>query len=235
MTDRTHHLDAWRTTPHDAVIVGGGPAGLSAALLLGRARKRVVVVDNDRPANAVSQGVGGLLGHDRVKPADLRDSGRRQLEEHAERRVPAWRRRGRRAHPRRVRGQADRRAAGARPRDRAGPRAALRPAAAARDRGAVGAVGVPLRVLRRLGGARPATGVPRQRPGRRALGARARRLEQRRRAVHGRRARPGRRGAGRSRRARPHGADRPAGRNRWPPRPDRVRSTARPSRARRCS
>jgi thioredoxin reductase len=41
------------------------------------------VVDNDRPANAVSQGVGGLLGHDRVKPADLRRSGRRQLEEHA--------------------------------------------------------------------------------------------------------------------------------------------------------
>jgi thioredoxin reductase len=69
--------------PYDAVIVGGGPAGLSAALVLGRARKRVLVVDNDRPANAVSQGgVGGLLGHDRVKPADLRDSGRRQLEEH---------------------------------------------------------------------------------------------------------------------------------------------------------
>ncbi len=82
MTDRLHRLDAWRSTPYDAVIVGGGPAGLSAALVLGRARKRVLVVDNDRPANAISQGVGGLLGHDRVKPADLRDSGRRQLEEH---------------------------------------------------------------------------------------------------------------------------------------------------------
>jgi thioredoxin reductase len=81
MTDRFHHLDAWRAAPYDAVIVGGGPAGLSAALVLGRARKRVLVVDNERPANAVSQGVGGLLGHDRVKPADLRDSGRRQLQE----------------------------------------------------------------------------------------------------------------------------------------------------------
>lgn len=80
MTDRLHHL---RATPYDAVIVGGGPAGLSAALVLGRARKRVLVVDNDRPANSVSHGVGGLLGHDRVKPADLRDSGRRQLAEHA--------------------------------------------------------------------------------------------------------------------------------------------------------
>src|SRR3954462_1454761 len=83
MTAPFHPLDAWRTAPHDAVIVGGGPAGLSAALVLGRARKRVLVVDDDRPANAVSQGVGGLLGHDRVKPADLRRAGRRQLEEHA--------------------------------------------------------------------------------------------------------------------------------------------------------
>ena len=82
MTAPFHPLDAWRTTPYDAVIVGGGPAGLSAALVLGRARKRVLVVDEARPANAVSQGVGGLLGHDRVKPAELRDSGRRQLEEH---------------------------------------------------------------------------------------------------------------------------------------------------------
>ena len=79
---RIHHLDAWRSPTYDAVIVGGGPAGLSAALVLGRANKRVLVVDDDRPANAVSHGVGGLLGHDRVKPAELRESGRRQLGEH---------------------------------------------------------------------------------------------------------------------------------------------------------
>src|SRR3954452_20859985 len=83
MTAPFHPLDAWRTAPYDAVIVGGGPAGLSAALVLGRARKRVLVVDEARPANAVSQGVGGLLGHDRVKPADLRESGHRQLAQHA--------------------------------------------------------------------------------------------------------------------------------------------------------
>ena len=77
MARRPIHLDAY-----DAVIVGGGPAGLSAALVLGRANKRVLVIDEGRPANAVSQGVGGLLGHDRVKPAELRRDGRRQLEEH---------------------------------------------------------------------------------------------------------------------------------------------------------
>ena len=82
MSDRLSHLEAWRNAPYDAVIVGGGPAGLSAALVLGRARKRVLVIDDDRPANAVSRGVGGVLGHDRVKPRELRAEGRRQLEEH---------------------------------------------------------------------------------------------------------------------------------------------------------
>jgi thioredoxin reductase len=67
---------------YDAVVVGGGPAGLSAALVLGRARRRVLVVDAGRPANAVSQGVGGLLGQSRVKPADLRAAGREQLAAH---------------------------------------------------------------------------------------------------------------------------------------------------------
>jgi thioredoxin reductase len=76
MTARLH-------APYDAVIVGGGPAGLSAALVLGRANKRVLVLDEGRPANAASQGVGGLLGHERVKPAELRVSGQRQLAEHA--------------------------------------------------------------------------------------------------------------------------------------------------------
>jgi thioredoxin reductase len=84
MTARLSRLDAHRGTAYDAVIVGGGPAGLSAALVLGRANRRVLVFDDDRPANAVSQGVGGLLGHDRVSPAELRARGRRQLEQYAD-------------------------------------------------------------------------------------------------------------------------------------------------------
>jgi thioredoxin reductase len=66
----------------DAVIVGGGPAGLSAALVLGRARKRVLVLDTGRPANAASaHAIGGLLSQAGVSPAELRRSGREQLAE----------------------------------------------------------------------------------------------------------------------------------------------------------
>jgi thioredoxin reductase len=63
----------------DALVVGGGPAGLSAALVLGRARRRVLVVDTGRPANLKSSSIGGLLGHTGVAPADLRRAGREQL------------------------------------------------------------------------------------------------------------------------------------------------------------
>src|SRR3954465_5960451 len=62
----------------DVVIVGGGPAGLSAALVLGRARQDVLVLDAARPANRVARSIGGLLGHER-SPESLRRAGRRQL------------------------------------------------------------------------------------------------------------------------------------------------------------
>ena len=63
----------------DAVVVGGGPAGLSAALVLGRARRRVLVVDTGRPANVESNAIGGLLGQRGVAPVELRHAGREQL------------------------------------------------------------------------------------------------------------------------------------------------------------
>jgi thioredoxin reductase len=60
-------------------VVGGGPAGLSAALVLGRARRRVLVLDTGRPANMKSGAIGGLLGQSGVAPVDLRRAGREQL------------------------------------------------------------------------------------------------------------------------------------------------------------
>src|SRR4051812_18466308 len=62
----------------DVVIVGGGPAGLSAALVLGRARQQVLVLDAGRPANRVARSIGGLLGFE-GSPRALRPAGRRQL------------------------------------------------------------------------------------------------------------------------------------------------------------
>ncbi|MCD1258983.1 NAD(P)/FAD-dependent oxidoreductase [Paenibacillus athensensis] len=56
----------------DVAIVGGGPAGLSAALVLGRARKRVAMVDEARPRNAVTHAVHGFLTRDGVSPAEFR-------------------------------------------------------------------------------------------------------------------------------------------------------------------
>lgn len=63
----------------DCVIVGGGAAGLSAALVLGRARKHTLVVDSGAQSNLAAHGIGGLLGFDGVPPAELYAQGRREL------------------------------------------------------------------------------------------------------------------------------------------------------------
>lgn len=63
----------------DVAIVGGGPAGLSAALTLGRARRRVLLCDAGRGRNDRADAVHGFLGHDGTSPDDLRRLGREQL------------------------------------------------------------------------------------------------------------------------------------------------------------
>jgi thioredoxin reductase len=65
----------------DVVVVGGGSAGLQAALTLGRMRFDVVVVDAGRPSNAPADVIGGLLGAHDVAPVDLLATGRAQLAE----------------------------------------------------------------------------------------------------------------------------------------------------------
>lgn len=63
----------------ECVVVGGGAAGLSAALVLGRARRRTLVIDGAEQSNQVSAAVGGLLGHDQQSPAELYAKGRREI------------------------------------------------------------------------------------------------------------------------------------------------------------
>lgn len=69
-------MDAER---YDVVIVGGGAAGLSAALVLGRARRRVVVIDAGSPRNAPAAHMHGYLSRDGLPPADLLAAGRDEV------------------------------------------------------------------------------------------------------------------------------------------------------------
>ncbi len=65
---------------YDAVVVGGGTAGLSAALVLGRSRRRVLVVDAGEPRNAPAAHMQGYLSRDGMPPAEFLAEGRRELE-----------------------------------------------------------------------------------------------------------------------------------------------------------
>jgi len=64
---------------YDVVVVGGGVAGLSAALVLGRARRRVVVVDAGEPRNAQSAHLHGFLSRDGMNPAELLSTARGEV------------------------------------------------------------------------------------------------------------------------------------------------------------
>src|SRR6478735_6609805 len=64
------------TTTYDVIVIGGGAAGLSAALVLGRARRRVAVVDAGEPRNAAAAHMQGFLSRDGMSPGDLLAVGR---------------------------------------------------------------------------------------------------------------------------------------------------------------
>lgn len=65
---------------YDVVVVGGGPAGLSGALMLARSRRSVLVIDSGEPRNAPADGIHGLLGHDGTPPSEFLDKGRAEVE-----------------------------------------------------------------------------------------------------------------------------------------------------------
>ncbi|WP_426489651.1 NAD(P)/FAD-dependent oxidoreductase [Hymenobacter sp. 102] len=75
-----HHAPRQPLTDVDVAIVGAGSAGLSAALVLGRCLRRVLVLDGGAPRNAPSPAVQGFFTRDGTKPADLLHLGREQLQ-----------------------------------------------------------------------------------------------------------------------------------------------------------
>ena len=64
---------------YDVAVVGGSAAGLSAALVLTRARRSVVVIDSGTPRNAPATHMHGYLSRDGMNPADLLDAGRDEV------------------------------------------------------------------------------------------------------------------------------------------------------------
>lgn len=66
-------------TGYDAVVIGGGAAGLSGALMLARSRRSVLVLDAGEPRNAPAGGVHGLLGREGMPPGELLARGREEV------------------------------------------------------------------------------------------------------------------------------------------------------------
>jgi|SRR6476469_8138115 len=66
----------------DCAIIGEGPAGLNAALVLGRARRDILLFDNNNPRNAVIHESHGFITRDGVKPKEFREIAHKEIEKY---------------------------------------------------------------------------------------------------------------------------------------------------------
>src|SRR5918999_4506858 len=64
---------------YDCIVIGAGPAGLSASLCLARYRRRTITFHHNSPRNEYAHGIHGFLGHDGISPADLLARGRDEV------------------------------------------------------------------------------------------------------------------------------------------------------------
>ncbi|GHH29658.1 hypothetical protein GCM10018780_88030 [Streptomyces lanatus] len=143
----------------DAVVIGGGAAGLNGALILARSRRSVVVIDSGAPRNAPAEAVHGLLALDGTPPSEILRRGREQVRQYGGRVVSGKVVSAESAPPVGGRGPAVHRHPGRRPQrhrppDPGGHRPEGCAARGARPRRALGTRCGALPVLPRLGGAR---------------------------------------------------------------------------------
>lgn len=67
---------------YDVIIIGGGPAGLNAAVILGRSRRRVLILDSGKPRNLKAKLMHGYLTRDGIKPLEFLRLGSEELKEY---------------------------------------------------------------------------------------------------------------------------------------------------------
>jgi thioredoxin reductase len=82
VTTPPYASDALAEGTVDAVVIGGGAAGLNGALILARSRRSVVVIDSGSPRNAPAEAVHGLLALDGTPPAEILRRGREQVRQY---------------------------------------------------------------------------------------------------------------------------------------------------------
>jgi thioredoxin reductase len=69
-----------KNSVYDSIVIGGGPAGLSAALMLARYNRGVLTFHHNNPRNAYARGIHGFLGHDGIRAEELLGRGRAEVE-----------------------------------------------------------------------------------------------------------------------------------------------------------
>ncbi|KIL51626.1 thioredoxin-disulfide reductase [Jeotgalibacillus alimentarius] len=71
----------------DCAVIGGGPAGLNATLVLGRSRRKTVLFDDNKPRNAVTQESHGFVTRDGIDPQEFKRIGQEELSKYPDVRI----------------------------------------------------------------------------------------------------------------------------------------------------